>query len=338
MECGEEGIVYQGLCQKCLPKKRRLLEIPAVLDLAQCPNCGAYKLPGGWRKASLEEALESIASKSAKLPRDVRQHHLTVTSSPEDDRKLNVHVSAGLDLEGMAVTEERELKARVKVEVCPQCSKLKGDYYEAIIQVRAQDRQLREEEMERARRFIAERVSSGEGLFVTREEKVHGGLDVYLSSSRAGKTIAQALGTSLGGRVSSSPRLHTRKKGKDVYRMTYLVRLPGVGEGEVVEHHGTLYQILSMGEPVTLIDLAKGESRKLSRQELLEAQRVEARSVPGVLISASGGEAEVMDSEEYRVRRVVLPSGLELTGNDVTLVITKKGTFVVPPRSAEKGP
>jgi len=40
-----------------------------------------------------------------------------------------------------------------------------------------------------------------------------------------GQAIARALADEFRGTVGASPKLHGRRKGKDLYRVTYLVRI-----------------------------------------------------------------------------------------------------------------
>jgi nonsense-mediated mRNA decay protein 3 len=331
VECGRKTEVYKGLCEECLSKKRSFLEIQPFIDLVECHQCGSYKLPGGWREASMEEALRDLVSRSSKLPREVLHHHFNLSYVPEDEKNLQVTVIATLHLDGMSVREERQLKVRVKKGTCPSCSRQRGQYYEAIIQLRAQDRPVREEEMRLARRLVQERVRSTEGLFVTREEEVHGGLDVYLSSNEAAKSIVHSLKSSLGGSVSASPKLHTRRQGRNVYRVTYRLRLPGFAVGDVVRVDGKLYQILSLGDTVSAFDLKRGEVHTLRSRDLKRARHVQARVVEGIVVSESDDEIQVMEPESYEVRVLSRPPGLEIEDGKVRLIVTDLGTFVAGP-------
>ncbi len=330
MECGKEGMVYKGLCEECLPKKRALLELPPYVTLQQCPHCNAYRHPGGWRRSSLEDALDAVIAKEVKVPRDVRRHHLSLSSTSEGGKSLLVHLSARLDLEGMVVEEDRDLEVRIKGSTCPQCSRKHGQYYEAIIQVRAQGRSLREDEVAGVHQTIDERVRGDPSLFITREEMVHGGLDVYLSSNEAAKSIIRELKSSLGGRMSSSPRLQTRKGGREVYRVTYALRLPRFSAGDLVEAKGRLYRVLSSGEPAAVLDLRSGERGTMSHRELRKAKEASAREIQGIVVSQTDGDIEVVDPETYEVRRVPKPKGLDLKDERVALVITDDEAFIAP--------
>lgn len=227
VECGKEGVVYQGLCQDCLSMRRRFLQVPAFLDLHRCVHCGSFNLPGGWREASLEDAVREAVSGAVKVSREVGTHSLETDHAPSEGSILQARVHARLDLEGLVAKEEATLDIRIRGDTCPQCSRQRGGYYEAILQVRGEGRDLREEEVEKVLRLVYGRVDRDPSLFVSQEERIHGGLDLYLSSNRSAKALVRELRSALGGKVSSSPRLHTRKKGKDMYRVTHLLRVPG---------------------------------------------------------------------------------------------------------------
>jgi nonsense-mediated mRNA decay protein 3 len=110
------------------------------------------------------------------------------------------------------------------------CNRRRSNYFEGILQVRAEDRPLTEEERGRLVAFVqdavARRSAKGEEVFISRVEDVRGGADVYLSSNTVTRTIARELADAFRGTVGSSPKLFGRKNGKDLYRVTYVVRIP----------------------------------------------------------------------------------------------------------------
>ena len=103
-------------------------------------------------------------------------------------------------------------------------------YYEAIIQVRPESAAMGEALMEEIKSYVRSRVGSQanatEGCFLSKEEEVHGGVDFYVSSNALARAIARELAKKFGGTIGSSPRLHGMVRGKEVYRVTYIVRIP----------------------------------------------------------------------------------------------------------------
>src|SRR5439155_173817 len=72
--------------------------------------------------------------------------------------------------------------------------------------------------------------------FVSRIEEVHGGLDCYVSTNALAKGLARDLAGAFGGTVTASPKLFGQRQGREVYRVTALVRLPAFQKGDVVRH------------------------------------------------------------------------------------------------------
>lgn len=328
VECGREGPVYEGLCAECLATKRSLVELPPVTEVVQCAHCQRYHLPGGWREAALDEALTAVLERAARVVRDARHHRLRATAT-EREGKLAVRVEARIDLPEMTVVQETQVEARVRTTTCPRCSRQRGDYYEAILQLRADGRGVRPQELQEARALVAKRVAADAELFVTREEEVHQGWDVYLSSSRATKSLAHALRGRLGGHVSASPRLHTRKGGRDIHRTTYLLRLPGPSVGDVVRLEGKPALILTAGRSPTLWELSSGEVRRVEARALARAEPLDARVVPGQVVSRGEATWQVMDTRDYHVHEVPSPLRLE-EGDEVRLVLIGDAAYAAP--------
>ncbi|MFQ5918984.1 MAG: NMD3-related protein [Thermoplasmata archaeon] len=226
VECGTEGPVYEGLCADCLPTKRTLVELPSVLELERCVHCGRFHVPRGWEETDLSEALLRTVEKAAEVSRDVRDHRVLLHMDLRHLDEVGLRLTHRVVLPGLETEQIGESRVRLRRTTCPECAKQHGQYYEAILQIRAQKRPVAEEEKKTVRALIEERVRGDPRLFVTKEEAVHGGLDIYLSSNKAARALAQRVRSHLGGKVTSSPKLHGRRGGRDVYRVTYAVRLP----------------------------------------------------------------------------------------------------------------
>ncbi|MFQ5907364.1 MAG: NMD3-related protein [Thermoplasmata archaeon] len=226
VECGTEGPVYEGLCANCLPQKRTLVDLPQVLELQRCVHCGRFHVPRGWEEADLEEALQRTIEKAAKVPRDVRAHRVLLHMDLRHPDEVGLRLTHRVELPGLSAEQIGDARVRLRRSTCPDCAKQHGQYYEAILQIRAVERPVAKREVKAVRGLVEARTRTDPRLFVAREEAVHGGVDFYLSSNRAAKALAQRIKAQLGGRVSSSPKLHGRRGGRDIYRVTYAVRLP----------------------------------------------------------------------------------------------------------------
>src|SRR5881396_864917 len=200
VECGAEGPTYQGLCARDFLRKHPVVAPPEVLDIERCSSCGSFRSKSGWSKIDRELALTGLLREAI---------------------------------------QDFRVRVRIKPSLCDSCQKQRGRYFEGVLQVRGDGRDLTSQEMRAVRTLVSARVdrAGDPAAFISRIEEVHGGLDFYLSTNALGKTLARELSESFGGSVSSSPKLFGQKQGREVYRVTSLVRLGAFHTGEVVAVH-----------------------------------------------------------------------------------------------------
>lgn len=231
VECGREGPTVEGLCGPCFRTKNPLVHAPDAIDAVVCGGCGRVETGGGWARVPLESAIPVLLQ--AHVPVDPRTTRPAFTHSVqrEDDRNYRLTVKVSGRIHDLEIVESFTTRLRVKRGLCPTCSRRRGKYYEGIVQVRAEGRALTAEERDRLVGFVegavSRRVAKGEEAFVSKVEVVRGGADVYLSTNGLARTVARELADAFHGTVGSSPKLYGQRDGKEVYRVTYVVRIPG---------------------------------------------------------------------------------------------------------------
>src|SRR3989441_1122050 len=173
-----------------------------------------------------------------------------------------------------------------------------------ILQVRGEDRELTPREVGAVRTFVAARVDRSEGAatFVSRIEEVHGGLDFYVSTNALAKGLARDIAGSFGGTVSASPKLFGQKEGKEVYRVTALVRLAAFQKGDVVRHKGALSEVISVRPFVVLRDLVSSEERRFKPKDVRGARRIDAERFEARLVRLESGEGAAVHPESAEER------------------------------------
>jgi nonsense-mediated mRNA decay protein 3 len=229
VECGREGPVIEGLCAACFRKKNPIVRPPDAIDAVRCVDCARIETKGGWARVDLETAIPTLLRD--RIPRDPRATRVTFThvSRPEDENNFRLSVKVAARVSDVEIVESFQVRLRVKQGLCATCNRRRSNYYEGIVQIRAEERPLTDEEKGPLVGFVqdavARRSRKGEELFITKVEDVRGGADVYLSSNRVARTIARELADAFRGTVGSSPKLFGQKDGKDLYRVTYVVRI-----------------------------------------------------------------------------------------------------------------
>jgi len=241
VECGRDGPTIDGLCADDFRRRHPIATPPEAIDAVVCADCGRIETDQGWARVELETAIPGLLRE--RIPVDPRAARVTFThtSREEDPRNLDIAAKVAARIEGLDFVESFRVRLRVKRGLCPTCNRRRSKYYEGILQVRAEDRALAHEERDRLVGFVeaavARRSAKGEEVFISKIEDVRGGADLYLSSNTAARSIARELANAFHGSVGSSPKLYGQKKGKDLYRVTYLVRLRGPSSGG--RGHGT---------------------------------------------------------------------------------------------------
>jgi nonsense-mediated mRNA decay protein 3 len=230
VECGSEGEVFEALCPSCFFKRKKLVELPGTLDLTLCSSCDSVLVGKKWKRQDIDSTLEEVVSSSLWHNPGLEVLGIRLETRFEDSKNVSADITVRLGLARNVHELHRTTRVRLKSGLCPSCSKLHGKYYEAILQIRSASETVSREKIDETRNYVHTRIegmSSDEmKVFISKEEQIHGGMDFYLSSNRAAKAIARELGKRYGTKVRSSPKLHGRVDGKDVYRVTYLVRLP----------------------------------------------------------------------------------------------------------------
>ena len=306
VECGAEGAVYEGLCAKCFPKKHPVVVPVELLDLARCTSCESFRFRSGWSRVDRELALPQLLREAMPPLAPYERVAFTHVAREEDANNLAVTVKAVGRFQGLATLQAFHVRVRIKPSLCDTCQKQRGRYYEGILQVRGDERELDPREVRAVRTFVGARVERSEdaGAFVSRIEEVHGGLDFYVSTNALAKGLSRDLAGAFGGTVSSSPKLYGQKQGREVYRVTALVRLAAFQKGDVVRYKGAVAEVTSVRPFVVLRDLRTGVARRFKPQEVRGARRIDAERFEARFVRFESGEVVAIHPDRGEERPI----------------------------------
>lgn len=180
--------------------------IPKTVEIAYCKRCGRVKTREGYQrleKNSLSDAIyHSIGNNKIKLKVrsfDSENASLQVTYEVEDDY----------------VVFQKDIKLKMKNEICKDCYRKSSGYYEALVQLRG-DKILIERMVKRIVHFLELR-----GAYVTKTEEIDKGIDLYISD----KVLANKFFMFNKIKPKKSFDLFGMKKGKKLFRNIYALRL-----------------------------------------------------------------------------------------------------------------
>ena len=144
----------------------------------------------------------------------------------------------------------------------------KSGYYEGILQMRGCT--------DEAVRFARDSINSAEGVQITKEMNVRGGVDFFITSNKFLKKLGKMLKSRFTGIIKMTSKLHTEDKqsGKKVYRGTILFRMPSFSVGDVGMLNGDEVKILSIGDKVMLQDTKSGKKFRKNFDEVNKSFRL----------------------------------------------------------------
>lgn len=319
VECGAEGEVHDGLCQDCFIKKGRFVEIPKYVDIQICAHCDAIRMGTRWEK--VEDVLERAIEDALQVEKGV-DITWKMDVEEEDERNFRVHLDLKVDTRGFEFPLERDTRVRVKVGSCRDCSRKRGSYYEAIVQIRATKRDPGPTEIDGSL-ATAEDIVAQSGSFITKVSEEKGGTDIYLGKTSDGRALSQQLATRFGGTTTETKSQAGRKDGVDIFRSTFLVRLPSFKKGDLVLHEGSMWEIRGFTKnKVGLEDISSGNKRSYPTKEVEKLPIFDRgeRLKEAVVVSEGDHELQVMDPDSYKTVDVKRPPGYTGGKKDVKVV------------------
>jgi nonsense-mediated mRNA decay protein 3 len=119
-------------------------------------------------------------------------------------------------------------------------------YFEAVLQLRDVSPQIND--------YVIAEIQSHK-IHVAKVVKAKNGQDLYLADNQFTKSLGKRMQQKFGGRVLTTASLHTRIKGKEVYRVTVLYRGIPFKKGDEVDYQGEKYMVKAVGKDVLLIGI-----------------------------------------------------------------------------------
>ena len=322
VECGidcEETI--HGMCIDCFLNGRQLTTLPHHVDLQVCANCGEFYIHEFWVKKDRIEAVEDAAIENLSAIKEARVVEVGASSVEQDNANYLVNVDAELDISGYSAEYSVSTVVRVKNTVCKRCSRQLGSYYESILQIRTADKDLspalQDESLEKVENFVDQQAKTNRQIFITKMEIVTGGVDVYLSSIALGKALSKMLADTYCAEMKEASKLVGQTDdGQDMYRVTYLVRLPDYHVGDVIlfeKRYFVLTRVANSGGK--MIDLQNFKERAIKRTDLptVKVHQKHSDLRDATVISRSEGEIQVLHPLNYSTIDLRVPTDIEIS-------------------------
>ncbi|MBN1280429.1 MAG: hypothetical protein JXA00_02150 [Candidatus Thermoplasmatota archaeon] len=338
VECGNEAPIFRnGVCLGCYLKSTQFSKGPRILDVTLCPRCSTYKYKNTW----LQESFEDILKRQVKDSFTINPELTTVdikTSCEEKDRIFSCTVTVSGVIQGQSITEQHPVTVRIKHSTCDVCSREAGGYYEAILQLRTEQKTFTKQEVELLQNTVEHLIeglqqAGKRKLFLTDYEVKREGLDFFLSDKGAALSIAKKIQEQFGGDFKQSSSSAGMKDSRQIYRMTYLVRLPPYHKGDFFSWGDVFYTIVSVhANKVRVVDLATWEETVIEGKDVHPSRIYGGRELIRelILVSQTRTELQLMHPKTYAITEVRKPTTKEWTGEMIKTVTLDDHLFIYP--------
>ena len=187
----------------CIDCYQFRINVPSAIEVKRCKRCGRILLSGKW----IPYAESKLA---AWVVRKFKGEFQKAEFFPETGEAV-FHIEEG----GARNEIRKQINFDLHDDICPDCNKQSGGYFEAIVQLRGNA-----ERIEKYVRIFEERLAA-EDSFISKIIVGKQGPDIYVGSTRAVMVIVKRLG--LEHKISTT--LAGQKQGKRLYRTTFSIRL-----------------------------------------------------------------------------------------------------------------
>lgn len=337
VECGKETEIYKsGVCLECYLKTKEFSHGPEIIDVTVCPHCGSYKYKNTWTNVILNDVLRRIIKNDFKISKELKKIDINPVCK-EKDKGYDCTVYISGEIGNKELTEEHKLKIRLKKTACDVCSKQFGGYHEAIIQIRSdQNRTLSKKELADIQNFVLNMVDSmhsggKRNLFIADMGVIDGGLDFFISDKQDAYTITKKVQEEYGGKIKKSSSNVGMKDSKQIYRNTYLLRLPKYKTGDYIKVNNNYFKINSIkSNKIKLINLKNWETETATEKKLEDIKIINELLTEKemIVVSQTKNEIQLMDTETYQTIQVKKPLENKFEKEKVKILVIDDQIFL----------
>ncbi|MDK2892849.1 60S ribosomal export protein NMD3 [Methanohalophilus sp.] len=339
-KCGKNAdTLYNNVCEECFFKIFTLAQIAPVMHITVCSKCNAILERGRWIDG---KQVEDTAIEKAESELFIHEMAQNIELDVEPRKvspyiyRIKFYISA--DIDGLPVEDEVETEVRIERNACDICSRISAGYFEGILQLRAAGRKVTDEEKKKCESIIYSNLNrlqkKGDKLaFLSNSLDLKEGSDFYIGSTHATRNICKAIISEMGGSFTESPTLFGMKDGKNIYRVTFSLRLPQYKKGDVIDLNGRNIQIKISEKMVKGIDLTTGDRVLMKHDEISDAKYLgnEKDAVKAVLVALENDTAMILDPKTYQTITIKKPYFLsDQEGIEIPILKTEVGIIPLP--------
>lgn len=283
---------HDGLCSECKAGAIQWLSCDGRVQSVHCPACDAEKHGSVWTDTGRDRntVAYELARAALHIHPDVKSVDLRIRITDLSPNRSRAAITVNGMLYGQRVEGACEVAIAWVREQCDRCNRISGSYYEGVVQVRAEGRRPSPFEIQTGAAIATEAESTlqsgGERLsFISDMTETRDGLDIVVGSQHIGLMIAQKITAELGGRYTTHPKLVGEKNGRQLFRVTYSVRLPFYQKRDVIRIKGRYAEVVQVeNRSLRVFDLSEGAIRSV-RDDEVEKRVGNARDAEDAMVA-----------------------------------------------------
>lgn len=338
VECGKDVNIFRnGVCLSCYLKSTQFSKGPTVIDLTMCSRCSSYKYKNTWIQGAFNDILKRFVKEAFTINPELSNVEIKIQCK-EHDRILPCMVFISGCFENQAITEQHPLTIRIKHNTCDICSREAGGYYEAILQIRTEHRKFSKSEFSTIQSAVESmvgqfQISGKRRVFISDIDIKPEGLDFFLSDRGTALSIAKKIQERFGGDFKHSASSAGMKDSRQVYRMTYLVRIPWYRKGDFFSFDHSFFSVISFYEnKVRVLELSTWTEKVVDKKDIQLSRIYGGKDLikEMILVSQSKNEIQLMDPKTYTTVEIQKPKAISIDTQMVKTVRLGDTLFLVP--------
>ena len=346
-KCGSEGQRFvHGLCESCFWGDP-LEDFPKEFKVPMCNSCFSYLQGKRWvrkREGTPEERAVEGAKvelmRSTDLPEGVEFGEIEgeVTERTKADLPKTVLLTATLTEKESGISTKVRSLGSMDYRLCQDCYHVASGKYDAVVQIRAEERRLDDEDKRTVEKVFENfyRRTEGRGRPEVSEVKEHeGGIDVKFITLNMARMFVRELVETTGASVVESAKIMglDKRTGGGHYRTTIATKMPSLRVGELIGLDGKVFQIAGHHRGRFVVkDLSeRGGKRALSDSKLAAARRIRMDEYRRVRLEAKttrfGTFLDLADKKFFDLPIEFVPK--DMVEGDVGVLICVNGNEIV---------
>lgn len=310
-ECGSTDKKMIGnICMNCFLKDFQMIELPKRIEVQICSHCNSKLKEGKWSEEFIpeEEIIYRALERNIKIDDKVSNKIINLEIDQMKGTIAKCYVEIVGDVEGTEIEETQETEVKILKTVCPTCSKIQSGYYESVIQFRADKREIKSEEYDKAdeivEKTLIKQLKNDKLAYCPQIAKPKEGHDYYIGSLKSGRKVAEALKKEFGGTINESPRLIREDKstGKGLYRIWISVRIPEFEINDFIMFEDKIIQVTSIDKNRIVgnnIKTGKKQNIPLKNIEKIKLIKKSSDIETTTIISMSPSTIQILDPANY---------------------------------------